>query len=338
MPRLSANRRHLVMALARGAPLAAGAVAVTRRPFETLRAAARVRLLLRGAAERTVLVDGLPVRYFAAGRAPNGAMTAPVVVLVPGLGDAAETWARVMPALARHGRVLAPDLAGFGRTPIPREGMHFSVLVAYLAVFLDALGVGRAALVGNSLGGAVAIRYAATHPDHVSHLVLLNSAGLLHNVPAVLTPATRAVAQELVAVSTGSTRRLPGFVLDAFVRQSSRPAQRAYLGGTEVTDVTADLPRVTAPTTLVWGERDRLIPLSHGRRLRDGIAGAELIVLPGVGHLPQADAPDRVVAIVRDRVWPDARRPSRPPGTARRRRVSASDAPSPEALQGTSEG
>ncbi|MDP9372621.1 MAG: alpha/beta fold hydrolase [Chloroflexota bacterium] len=297
-----AERLALALAGAAGAALTAGGVAFYRRPLATLRAYLRLRLLLSGVVERTVDVDGLPLRYFEAGpragRANGGTL-----VLIHGLGDAAETWARVLPALARDYRTLAPDLAGFGRTPIPPEGMRFSVLTGYLARFLDAVAPEPVALVGNSLGGAVAMRYVAARPDRVRHLFLLNSAGWPGEIPPALEPTTCELARELAEIAGGKPyRRLPRFILDDLIRRAQDPARRAYLASPERTDVSADLPRITVPTTLIWGERDRLFPFGNAGRLRDAIRGAELIVLPEVGHGPQAEAPREVVAIIRERL------------------------------------
>lgn len=296
-----AGRATLVGA---GAALTAGGIAYYRRPLATARAILRLRLRAAGASERTVAVAGLPVRFYEAGSRRGGDGDEAAIVLIHGFGDSAETWAAVMPALARDRRVLAPDLPGFGRTPVPPEGMRFSVSIAYLAGFLDALGVRRATLVGNSLGGAIAIRFTATYPERVARLFLLASAGLHGEAPALLEPASREVARELIEVVSGPGRRTPRFVLDDVVRQARDPARRAALRSAEPVDVTADLPKIAAPTTIVWGELDRLIPLENGVRLRDGIAGAELVVLPGVGHVPQVQAPRRVVAIVRERIGP----------------------------------
>src|ERR671929_2264393 len=114
----------------------------------------RFRLLLSGASERTVDVGGLPVRSFESiPQAPRPNQE--TLVLVHGFGDSAETWSFVLPRLKHEWRIVAPDLAGFGRTPIPPEGMRFSVLTDYLGWFLDELGAQNIALVGNSLGGAV---------------------------------------------------------------------------------------------------------------------------------------------------------------------------------------
>lgn len=286
------------------APMLAGSVAFYLRPLATLRAISRAGLRLSGASERTAEVDGLPVRYFEASPA-SPPVGGEAIVLLHGLGDSAETWARVMPRLARGRRVLAPDLAGFGRTPAPREGMRLSVLVRYLAGLLESLGVEKAIVVGNSLGGAVAIRYAAENPDRVERLFLLNSAGLLNEVPPELEPGTREEARELVRITFGPEARTPRFFLDDLVRSSRDPARRAYIRSDEPTDVREDLGRVGAPTTIIWGEQDRLIPPDHGAALRDGIAGSELILLPGVAHLPQIQASERVLEIMAERLVPN---------------------------------
>lgn len=279
---------------------AAGGVALYRRPFETARTAVQARLLISGVRERFVEVDGLTVRYLEA--APAGEEKGRPLILVHGLGGGAEDWARVIKALARRRRVLAPDLPGFWKTPAPPEGMSFSALARYLTGFMDALGVERAALAGNSLGGAVAIRLTAQRPERIERLFLLDSAGLLYDPPRALEPHTREEARELIRLVTGRVGWTPGFVLDGMIRHAAGPARRAYLRSEEPTDVKQDLPRLSVPTTIIWGEQDLLIPLDHGETLRDAIAGSELIVLAEVGHLPQTEAPREIVRIIEERL------------------------------------
>jgi abhydrolase domain-containing protein 6 len=280
----------------------AGGVAFYRHPSAAMRHVLRLRLLLSGASERTVDVGGLPVRYFES--LPEASHPGQkTFVLVHGFGDSAETWSLVLPGLKNEGRVLAPDLAGFGQTPVPQEGMNFSVLTDYLGRFLDAVGVRKAVLGGNSLGGAVVIRYAADHPDRVSHLFLLDSAGLHAGATIAATqPETREMARETVEAVTGKNLDLPRFVLDDIVRRAKDPARQEYRDSDEPTDVSEYLSRVKAPTTIVWGERDGFIPTEHGVRMRDAIDDSELIILPGVGHVPQLQASKRLLEIVRERL------------------------------------
>lgn len=305
MRRLDQNPRRigrLLFAAAVTASALAGGVTFYRRPSATMRQVMRLRLLLSGASERTVNVEGLPVRYFESlPEAPQPGQE--TLVLVHGFGDSAETWSLVLPGLKHEGRVLAPDLAGFGRTPIPQEGMSFSVLTDYLGRFLDALNVQKAILVGNSLGGAVVIRYAADHPDRVSHLFLLDSAGLHTGATIAATqPETREAAHETVKAVTGRNLDIPRFVLDDIVRRAKDPARQEYRDSDEPTDVREYLPRIEAPTTIVWGERDGFIPIEHGARMRDAIDDSELIILPGVGHVPQLQASKRLLEIIRGRL------------------------------------
>jgi len=277
----------------------AGGVAFYRHPSESGRRLLRLRLLLYGASEHTVDVRGLSVRYFeslpSTPRPDLGAL-----VLVHGFGDSAETWSLVLPRLRSERRILAPDLAGFGRTPIPAEGMSFSVLTDYLSRFLDAVGAQKIALVGNSLGGAVAIRYAAEHPERVDHLFLLDSAGLHGEATiAVVQPKTREEARRTIRNVSGTDfRHLPRFILDDVVRRAQEPARQQYRDSGEPTDVLRYFPRIEAPTTIVWGERDGLIPTEHADRMHEAIEGSELIVLPDTGHVPQLQAPRRVADII----------------------------------------
>jgi pimeloyl-ACP methyl ester carboxylesterase len=276
-----------------------GGVAFYRHPSETGRQLLRLRLLLAGASEDTVDVRSLPVRYFES--LPTTPRPEPeTLVLVHGFGDSAETWSLVLPRLRGERRILAPDLAGFGRTPIPPEGMSFSVLTEYLGWFLDAVGAQKIALVGNSLGGAAAIRYAAEHPERVDHLFLLDSAGLHGEATiAAVQPKTREEARRTVRNVSGTDfRHLPRFILDDVVRRAQEPARQQYRDSNEPTDVLRYLPRIEAPTTIVWGKRDGLIPTEHADRMYEAIEWSELIVLPDIGHVPQLQAPRRVADII----------------------------------------
>lgn len=278
------------------------AASVYLRPVETARSVMRLRLLLSGAAEARADADGLSVRYFDSSPEGGAGDSGDPVILVHGLGGYAESWVSLMLALSRKRRIISPDLAGFGETSAPPEGMSFSSLTLRLAGFLDALGLERVVLVGNSLGGAIAIRYAAENPDRVSRLFLLNSAGLLDDAPSALEPDTREEAQKLWEMTAGAESRLPGFFLDDVVRRAKNPARRAYLRSDEPTDVREDLPRVKAPTTIIWGDRDGLIPVEHGVRMRETIEDAELITLPGASHVPQAQDPRKVAEIITQRL------------------------------------
>jgi pimeloyl-ACP methyl ester carboxylesterase len=121
--------------------------------------------------ERNVEVEGLPIRYLTAG-------TGPPLVLLHGAGDNALDWQWVMPALAATHRVYAPDLPGSPDSARPAADYSPAFFERFVAAFIDALDIGRATFVGNSLGGLAALRLALSAPARVTALVLVNSAGL----------------------------------------------------------------------------------------------------------------------------------------------------------------
>lgn len=117
--------------------------------------------------------------------------------------------------------------------------MSLSALAHHLGGFLDALGVERAVLAGNSLGGAVVVRHAARDPERVERLFLLNSAGLLYEAPSALEPRDREQACELIELVTGKQSPSPGFVLDGMIRRAEDPSRRAWPYQPRLSGVTA---------------------------------------------------------------------------------------------------
>lgn len=290
-PRVSFLRLSLLIAII-GA-VAALAVRVYHRPWETMNDVLRAVMLLAGIREETINLDGVAMRYYCGGRRGTP------IVLIHGLGNSAEVWAGVMPLLSRERLVYALDLPGFGKTPLAPEGTNIATHVLYLTRFLDALGYPRVTLVGNSLGGWIATRFAIEHPERVERLYLLNSAGLRREPMHLPGGDDRQMARQNLEHTWGFSLPIPGFILDAVVRNSQTPAfagfLRTYDPREELDDV---LDRVQTPTTIIWGEQDRLLPIACARDLHAGISGSELVVLPRVGHLPHVQAPMQVARLV----------------------------------------
>jgi len=264
-----------------------------------------------------VEVDGLPIRYLAAGEGPP-------LVLLHGAGDNSLDWRWVIPDLAITHRVYALDLPGSPDSARPAADYSPAFFEQFAAGFLDALGIERATLVGNSLGGLVALRLALYEPARVAALVLVDSAGLGRAVnPAFISvnvPGLAEAAMPFWRTSVGAYQRAwgrtallfahpPGSVPREWLTEQCRLAQspgyleahmtalRALVSPLGQREVLVDrLPSLKIPTLVVWGERDRVFPVSHAKeaavRLREG----SLALIPNCGHMPHVECPDRFLA------------------------------------------
>ncbi len=268
--------------------------------------------------EQSIDVGGLPVRYLVAGEGPP-------LVLLHALGESALDWRWVLPALARTHRVYAVDLPGFGYSGKPSAEYSSAFLARIVGAYLDALGLESATLVGNSLGGLVALRLALSEPARVSALGLVASAGLgrevtyalrLPTLPgygegAILWGKTPLGASQRawmrVPLLFGRPERVPAEWITEQTRIAQLPgfteatisALRAHvdLGGQR--EVLADqLPHLEMPTLIIWGKRDRVFPYSQGQKAASRLRRGFLELMPDCGHLPHIEQPDRFAAIL----------------------------------------
>ena len=242
------------------------------------------------------------------------------LVLVHGFTGSRDDFADVVGDLADLGRLVLVDQRGHGGSSNPGTGYGFDQLVADLRGFFDAAGIARADLLGHSLGGMVTLRFALTHPERVASLLLVDTSA--RSVP----PVSTALSRMLEAVRGHGMRRLVAGVetmtlagedLDiARIEGEDRFRDRAR-AKLEVMDpaaflalapalsdhppVTGRLGEIRCPTTVIVGERD-LPFLPTSEELARGIAGAELVRIPGAGHSPQKSGRAAWVAAVRAHV------------------------------------
>ncbi len=227
---------------------------------------------------REVRVGGYSARYEVAGEGEP-------VVLVHGLSGSTRWWARNVGVLSEHYRVYLVNLPGFGVGRLARPRFVLAEASSWLLAWMEAVGLGRAHLVGHSMGGYLCLRLAASRPEVVGRLVLVDPAGM---------PPDRTLLGHLVpllqAARHGSPRFLPVLVRDALYAGpfTLLRAARDLLAE----DVRGDLRRIEAPTLLIWGEKDVLIPPSVGDLMLAEIPDSSLLVIEGAGHNPMFDRPD----------------------------------------------
>jgi len=216
----------------------------------------------------------------------------PPLVLVHGYGAASSWWRHNMGPLADQRRVYAPDLGGFGRS-WPKHRFSLERTVECLDSWMQALGLPCADLCGHSLGGHVCLRLAAAHPERVRKLVLADASGLPLQT-SLLPLAWRSLR------SQGHTRFRFAPIALATALQAGPLVLWSALHALLADDVQSVLSGIAAPTLLVWGERDLLVPLELGQALHQAIQGSRLVVVPDAGHNVMFERPEQFNRLVLD--------------------------------------
>jgi pimeloyl-ACP methyl ester carboxylesterase len=265
--------------------------------------------------ERFEVVDGIRLRYFVGGEGPP-------LVLLHGLGGAASNWVELAPLLASRFRLLIPELAGHGRSePLP-SAQSFDPFADHVASLMELEGMPSAAVVGHSLGGTIALRLAARRPEAVRALVLAAPAGITSSTSRaasvvtvmvitrpgrVVSPFRRVIAAmrplryptfwwwQVSDCAALSPRAVEGFLEGPGLHQDIATAGRALIGH----DPRLELDGVSCPVLVLWGARDRLVPLADGfdyaRRLR-----APIRVIADCAHLLIGERPDACADAIGD--------------------------------------
>jgi pimeloyl-ACP methyl ester carboxylesterase len=249
---------------------------------------------------KQVEIFGQKIYYLEAGAASN-----PAVILLHGLGGDMSQWAATVPALAGKYHVYVPDQVGFGKSDKPITNYRVAMLVEFLDVFCRKLGVQKATLVGNSLGGWTAAAFAVAHPEKVDKLVLVDAAGytpkrwggpeMTREVLAGLNPSTTEDFKRLLGlvlynkailndqfIETALANKLKrgdGYTINSFIE--------SILRGEDFLD--GKVKTVKAPTLVIWGKEDGLTPLGIGKAFVEDIPGAQLVVIDNCGHVPQME-------------------------------------------------
>lgn len=252
----------------------------------------------------------------------------PVLLLLHGIGDSSVAWAPLMPALGEHFTVIAPDLLGHGDSDKPRADYSVAAYANGVRDLLDVLGVDRATVVGHSLGGGVAAQAAYQYPDRVERLVLVSSGGVAREVtpflrllsapyaelalPVSALPGAQVVARALAGVAKRTPLAI-GRDADDLVRVfeglPSGPARKSFTRtlrsvvdwrGQLVTMLDRCYLAAEMPSMLVWGDRDSVIPVEHGRLANEAMPGSRLEVFEGAGHFPHHAEPERFVDLLVD--------------------------------------
>ncbi len=258
------------------------------------------------------LIDGVRLHV-----RDEGPRDAEAIVLIHGLGASLHTWEPWVRDLSTTHRVVRFDVPGHGLTgPDPANDYSDARSLRLLHALLDSLQLDRVLLTGHSLGGRLAWSYAAEHPERVARLVLIAPDGFASpgfeydkpaEVPSVLgvmrwvlpAPLLRANLTPAYSDPARLTDSVAGRYHDLMLVPGNRDALLSRLRQTVLTDPAPRLSRITAPTLLLWGEDDAMIPVQNAEDYLRLIPNANVVRLPGLGHVPFEEAPAEALVPVR---------------------------------------
>jgi pimeloyl-ACP methyl ester carboxylesterase len=262
-------------------------------------------------------------------RAYRRAGTGRTLLLVHGMGDSSATWSHVLPRLAEHYDVIAPDLLGHGGSDKPRADYAVAAYACGMRDLLSVLDVDRATVIGHSLGGGVAMQFAYQFPERCERLVLVGSGGIGPEVHPLLRLATTPGVEQLLRLAAvppiRTASRLGGpllrrlgalvvgddldYILDAYPALEDGTARKAFLRtlkavvdprGQVITMLDRCYLTVGMPTLLIWGSADSVIPARHAELAHAAMPGSRLEIFDGAGHFPHRTDPERFLQVVEE--------------------------------------
>jgi pimeloyl-ACP methyl ester carboxylesterase len=243
-------------------------------------------------------VNGYRIRYM------EGGSSSKHIIFLHGLGASAERWQRVLPAFAERFHVVAPDIIGFGYSDKPEVSYTIPFFMQFVKGLADAMDIKNMTLIGASLGGHIAAEMAVTRKEMVDKLVLVTPAGIMKEPTPVLNYYIAAAmyptfdnAKKAFEQMAGNPKAVDVTYARDFVNRMQLPnAKYAYMssiiGSKSAPNLVDRLKNIKSPTMIVWGEKDRLIPLKYAGRFKREIRNSRLEIIKGSGHTPYFEKPE----------------------------------------------
>lgn len=249
--------------------------------------------------EKKILINNLKINYKIAGEGE------PFLIL-HGWGGSSDSWIEVQEILAKEGfKVIVPDLPGFGKSaspPLPWEVGDYS---DFILNFIEKIGPKKPVLMGHSFGGRISIKFATFYPEKLKNLILCASAGIKHNLNI-----RQKIIYNLARIgnflfSKRPLRRYKDVATNFFyflVRQrdyqKASGVMRETFKKTVIEDLEPVLPKIKTKTLLIWGEKDKSVPLEDAYLMKEKIPQSILEVIPGASHTPNLEEPKKLAEII----------------------------------------
>lgn len=259
--------------------------------------------------EKYIRVNGIRIRYFDEGKGKT-------LVLLHGLGGSATNWFKNIKELSQNHRVIVPDLPSFGKSEIPAvdpDDVNYDFFAHFLKEFLKLLGIKKASIIGNSMGGGISVNFALKFPKNTEKLIIACGTGLgkeigllffrKHPIVSriffyalskefVLRSLLRLVVYDPKTLDEINIRGYADWLKKPEIRKKIRIiAQRAL--GTEGQEwlFLDNLEKISVPTLIIWGNNDQILPSKHGMKAHELIKNSKLVIFDKCGHVPQIEKP-----------------------------------------------
>lgn len=225
------------------------------------------------------------------------------LILIHGWGADVSTFWPVVDYLKKDFTLWLIDLPGFGRSNLPKETFTISDFAEIIAEFIKTNNIKKPAVLGHSYGGKIGIKLAADYPDLIDKLILEGAAGIkpAKNLLQILIFPLAKIAN-LVLPNVGNYRERIRTKLYKRLESDYKDSgnMKDIFVNTLKEDLTADLPKIQTETLIIWGEKDRAVPLKYGKIMFQLIKNSKLVILEGIGHFPHIKWPERVAYAVKD--------------------------------------
>ncbi len=227
------------------------------------------------------------------------------ILILHGWGGSSDSWKKVQEMLSRDFKVFCPDLPGFGKSKTPCEVWGVSSYAQWVLDFMESQKLKKVALLGHSFGGRVAIKFAYYYPEKVQSLILCNSAGLK------IKPSLK---RRLVLCFVGFFKLIFGITFISKIKEEFKEMFYFTIANTDYgkanammkeimkkviqEDLFRYLSKIKARTLIIWGAKDKVVPLSHGKVFEEKIEGSQLEILPKEAHSPHLKSPEKVTDLI----------------------------------------
>ena len=249
--------------------------------------------------EEKILINKLETNYKTAG-------SGPAVLILHGWGGSSDSWLKVQENLSKNGyKVIVPDLPGFGKSKPPLEVWSVSDYAKWVLIFCGALNLDKFFLVSHSFGGRIAIKFTVTYPGKIKSLILCDSAGIKPRLDlkgmiifqfarignAIFSPKPLARFKDMVRS-----------FFYVFLRNKdysrAKGIMREIIKKVLEEDLLPELTKIDISTLIIWGEKDKLVPLKNAYVIKEMIKGSKLEILPKIGHSPHLEVPEKLSEII----------------------------------------